>query len=197
MTKTVGILAYGSLMADPGAEIANATVETRRGVTTPFNVEFARSSSMRRGAPTLVPVKDHGAPVQAQIFVLNVSEAEAADRLYRREINQVGSGRTYKAADNPGENTVIVRRLEGFEGFDVAIYTEIAANIAPLTAEELARRAIESAKNSNDRRDGISYLIDAKKSGVKTLLSDAYEQEIMRQTQARDLHEALHNARFS
>lgn len=198
MTKTVGILAYGSLMAHPGPEIASATVATRKGVTTPFNVEFARSSSGRRGAPTLVPMKECGAPVQAQIFVLNVAETEAAHRLYRREINQVGSNRTYRApAGNPGENTVVVRRLENFEGIDVVLYTEIAANISPLTAQELARRAIASAKRSTDGRDGITYLSDAKACGVKTLLSEAYEEEIKKHMQACNLSEALLKARMS
>ena len=117
MTKTIGILAFGSLMANPGAEIKEATVETKSGIKTPFNVEFARSSNERRGAPTLVPVKDHGAQVQAQIFVVNVSETEATDRLYRREINRVGSGLRYTApVGEPGENKVVVERLENFDG---------------------------------------------------------------------------------
>ena len=54
MKQTVAVLAYGSLIANPGEELRRATVDTREGVTTPFNVEFARASSKRRGAPTLV-----------------------------------------------------------------------------------------------------------------------------------------------
>lgn len=197
MTQTVGILAYGSLMANPGTEIERATVETKEGITTPFNVEFARSSSKRRGAPTLVPVTDHGAPVHAQILVLDVSETEATNRLYRREIDKIGSNRTYKAPEKPGENTVIIKRLDNFAGIDVVLYTEIAANISPLSAEELAKRAINSAKGSDDGRDGISYLIDAIKHGVKTPLSAAYEEEIKKQLQPRNLNEVLRAARMA
>jgi hypothetical protein len=40
-------------------------------------------------------------------------------------------------------------------------------------------------------RDSISYLIDAKRNGITMHLSDAYEQEILRRTQAYDLNEAL------
>jgi len=197
MKPTVGILAYGSLIANPGAEIECATVETKEGITTPFNVEFARSSNERHGAPTLVPVTGHSAPVRARVFVLNVSEVEATDRLYRREINKVGSARRYRVPKNPGPNTVIVKRLEKFEGIDVVLYTEIAANIQNLTAETLATHAIKSARAQDDGRDGISYLIDAKNYGVETPMSAAYEEEIKKQTQASDLQEALRKVRGS
>jgi len=86
MTGTVGILAYGSLLEDPGAEIESATVNTVPGIRTPFKVEFARSSSKRSGAPTLVPLES-GGEVSARIFVVGLSAAEAANCLYRREIN--------------------------------------------------------------------------------------------------------------
>src|SRR5262249_5382201 len=94
--RSVAILAYGSVIDNPGSEIQAATVDIRKGITTPFAVEFARTSKERRGAPTLVLVQDHGAPVLASLIVVNVEEAEAADRLYRREINAVGSGKRYK-----------------------------------------------------------------------------------------------------
>ena len=81
MKETVGILAYGSLIDNPGDEIAAATVRTIEEVETPFSVELARSSDGRGGAPTLVPVDKGGARVRAQIFVLDVSEEEAVNRL--------------------------------------------------------------------------------------------------------------------
>lgn len=196
MAKGVGILAYGSLFGEPGAEIADATLETITGVTTPFEVEFARSSERRAGAPTLVPVRQGGAQVQALIFVVNVPEKEAADRLYRREINQVGrKERTYKAPKTVGPDTVVVGRLENFAGIGVVLYTQITANIEPLTAEILAIRAIKSARAPGNLRDGISYLMDAKRYGIRTMMSDAYEQEIKRQTGATDLAAARAMAR--
>jgi cation transport regulator ChaC len=195
-TATIGILAYGSLIDQPGPEIAEATVRTLTdGIMTPFRIEFARTSQTRAGAPTLVPFDTGGARVSARIFVLNVSEREAADRLWRREINAVGSGRKYRAKDHPGPNDVIVQRSHAFPEVGTVLYTKIGANIETLTAERLAKLAIESAKKLRDGRDGISYLINAKRNGIKTPLSDAYEQEILRATQTTSLRDALDTVR--
>ena len=62
----------------------------------------------------------------------------------------------------------------------------------PLTAEHLAELAIESARRENDGRDGITYLMNAKRSGIVTPLSDSYEQEILRRTETYNLAGALH-----
>src|SRR3954447_17111626 len=58
MSPKVGILAYGSLIDNPGAEIEAALISREADILTPFGVEFARSSSKGSGAPTLVPVRD-------------------------------------------------------------------------------------------------------------------------------------------
>lgn len=196
MTQTVGILAYGSLIDDPGREIAAVTTNVKADVTTPFKVEFARTSSgSRRGAPTLVPVSEHGAKVRARIIVLDAALPDAKDWLYRRERDQVGSALRYRHPANPGPNTIVIRELLDFEGIDVVLYTEIGATITDLSASNLARLAINSARGSSDGKDGISYLRAAKKNEIKTLLSDAYEEEIKKQTGARDLDEALRIAR--
>jgi len=57
---------------------------------------------------------------------------------------------------------VFIRQLPNFGGADVALYTEIAAMIGDVPALELAKRAIRSAIDSNHKRDGVSYLLDAK-----------------------------------
>ena len=57
----VGILAYGSLIDDPGSEIGEVIADVISDIETPFSVEFARSSSTRSGAPTLIPVEAGGA----------------------------------------------------------------------------------------------------------------------------------------
>jgi len=59
----IGILAFGSLLDDPGAEISRLIERRIEPVTTPFKVEFARASISRDGAPTLVPVDQGGAAV--------------------------------------------------------------------------------------------------------------------------------------
>jgi cation transport regulator ChaC len=190
-TRTVGILAYGSLIDDPEEEIGRAIIAVRGPVLTPFTVEFARKSSTRKGAPTLVPVERGGAQVQARILVLDVPEEEAANRLYRREIRKVGSGRIYKASKTDEPNKVTIKRLENFQGVDAVFYTSIGANIEPLTATELARLAIVSVREAEPGMDGISYLIRAKQNGIRTALSEQYEQEILRLVEAPDLEEAL------
>lgn len=191
MTQAVGILAYGSVIGDPREEIAGACIRMIEGVETPFSVEFARSSTTRGGAPTLVPVDEGGSPVRGAVFVLDLSESEAASCLWRRETNRMGSGRSYAAPQTIGPKTVEIRRLSGFAGFNVVLYAHMAATIAPPTAENLARLAIDSVALAERGKDGISYLIEAKRSGIKTALSADYEAEILRQTGCTDLQEAL------
>ena len=194
--KRLGILAYGSLIDDPGEEIKAVTVNRIRNVVTPFKVEFARSSQTRTGAPTLVPVESGGAHVKAQIFILkeSVSEKEAIDMFWRRETNQVSTDKMYNRPARPDENTVLVERLEKFHNIDVVLYTKIGANIHPLTPQRLARLAIDSARSEAcvQGRDGISYLINAKRNGIQTPLMPKYEEEILREVRATSLEDALH-----
>lgn len=188
---SVGILAYGSLIADPGDEIRAVMTGTKTGIETPFAVEFARTSTKRAGGPTLVPVETGGARVQAVILLLDAAEDDATHRLYRREINEVGGGKLYRPRPNPDTNTVQIKRLESFNGVDAVLYTQIGANIKDLSPATLARLAIESARQLDDSRDGITYLMNAKKHGIRTALSDEYEEEIKRQLALKDLAEAL------
>jgi len=88
----IAILAFGSLLDDPGKELATAMVE-KRPTETPFAVEFARLSASRGGAPTLAPVDSGGGTVRASFLVLDndVSLQEAKDMLWRRETNKVAN----------------------------------------------------------------------------------------------------------
>ena len=49
--KRIGILAYGSLIDNPGSELGPNTVAKIKDVNTPFRVEFARKSQSRNYAP--------------------------------------------------------------------------------------------------------------------------------------------------
>ncbi len=189
MTGKIGILAYGSLIDDPGAEI-QPFIFRRIDCHTPFKVEFARTSKCRSGAPTLVPY-ENGAQVAAQLLVVDLPLFEATDCLYRREVHKVGDKRTYVATKKVTPNSVVIKTLRDFEGIDTVLYTSIGANIEGLTAVKLATLAICSARARNDGRDGISYLINTKRAGIKTPLSDEYEAEIKRQTGAVNLEQAL------
>lgn len=195
MTHKVGILAYGSLITDPGDEIRALMIGAQSGVETPFNVEYARSSRERKGAPTLVPVAGYGSRVQAVILVLKTTAEIAVDLLYRREMNRVGSQLHYRPTKNPGINSIVVERLVDFHGVDTVLYTRIGANIDGLSPRTLARLAVRSARELDDGRDGISYLIAAKRNAITTPLSNAYEDEIKIQTGGSNLEEARRIAR--
>jgi hypothetical protein len=187
---SVGILTFGSLLDDPGAELAPRVVR-RIEAKTPFAVEFARSSRTRGGAPTLVPVNSGGAPVRSNVLVLeeSVDEELAHDMLYRRETWRIGESVTYedRVADE-----ICIPAISSFMGIGACLYAELKPNIDPLTVERLADLAIRSAAEDAGakRRDGISYLAQQKRCGVMTPLMPAYEEEILARTRGLDLANA-------
>jgi hypothetical protein len=197
----IGIFGFGSLVADPGDELLNATA-IRLETETPFAVEYAHSSTRTRGgAPTLVPVTKGGAKVKATIFVLegSISQQEAANILWRRETRQIGSKKSYKRPKKPNASSVLVAEHANFMGLDKILYTDFpdSGKLDNPTAKQLAELALASARNPEvpDGRDGISYLMAAKKAGVKTPLSADYEREILRMTGTASLEEALAKVR--
>ncbi|RUO29541.1 hypothetical protein [Aliidiomarina soli] len=197
--SSIGILAYGSLIEEPGKEIEPIILERRQRIETPFSIEFARSSSTRDGAPTVVPVESGGCPVYATIFVLEagVSLDKAEDLLWRRETRNECSDKHYSPPTTPSPNRMVVKTLRDFEGIDVVLYTKLGVNISDINAEKLADLAIESAKSEagRNRKDGISYLISVKRQGISTPLMSGYEKEIMRKTGASGLDDALSRCR--
>jgi hypothetical protein len=72
------------------------------------------------------------------------------------------------------------------------LYTRIGANIEPLTPNYLAELAWASAcsKAIPTGSDGVSYLIAAKRNGIKTTLSRDYENAIMSIAGAESLERA-------
>ena len=191
--SNIGILAYGSLIVDPGKEIQPRIVKIKDAIT-PFNVEFARKSETRDYEPTLIPVKEGGARVKAKILILkeDISEKEATDMLYRRETDQICSKEEYKPPEKPYPNKIEIKKIEGFRDVKIVLYTEIGKNIDCLTPKELAELAIKSARclAGKRRKDGISYLTNAKRSGISTPLTNEYEKEVLRQTNSKNLQEA-------
>jgi hypothetical protein len=99
--RGVGILAYGSLISDPGIEIG-PQIAQRVPATTPFPVEYARLSRTRGGAPTVVPYSS-GNPVNAEVLVLldSVKLPEAKRLLWRRETRNEHTGKLYPARNSP------------------------------------------------------------------------------------------------
>lgn len=182
MDGRIGILAYGSLLSYPGAELAGLIERRIDGALTPFAVEFARAASRRSSAPTLAPVERGGAPVEGSLLLLEKgTDLELARHaLYRREINQIGSELTY---DHHSSNRVRVDHLCDHWGCAKVLYAKLPVTLEP-DPVDLAQRAIASAKGlaGDEGRDGISYLMGVKANGVTTPLSPAYEREILRQT---------------
>ena len=66
----IGILAYGSLIDDPGIEIKPLIIDRIKCIT-PFKVEYARKCIKRGFGPTLVPYTKAGCKVNASILILN------------------------------------------------------------------------------------------------------------------------------
>jgi hypothetical protein len=186
----VGILAFGSLIGNPGEEIAAVEMksERKRGIRTPFRVEFARKSRTRGGAPTLVP-HENGAEVLAHIIVLETSVQDAKNRLWRRETGKIGQGGHYVAKAKPNDTTLIIDEYS-IEGLPVVLAARFLPSLTPLTATHLAECAIASVGGARPGMDGIGYLMDAIRDGITTPLSLAYASEILRQTGASSLEAA-------
>ena len=189
--KNIGILAYGSLISDPGKEI-KALIVKRVETKTPFAVEFARLSRKRGDAPTLVPYES-GDRVRAELLILrnDVTFDEAQDLLWRRECDQIGSGKRYPAGNEP--NSVCIRELQNFFGFENVLYTDFrpAGKLSEVTPPYLAECAIASVAKAEEGKDGISYLIQVMNSGVKTSLTDQYASSVLALTGTASLSEAL------
>jgi hypothetical protein len=193
----IGILAYGSLIADPGSEIKELTHHVIEDVETPFAVEYARSSNTRSGAPTLVPIENElGKPVKARIIVLTQETDLDTVRniLYRREMHKVGdTSVVYQLPKNITPNTVVIDEIKGFANVETILYTRIGSNIPEITdgdlpdkkkAQKLAELAVGSVTNKTFSKnlDGISYLSDATDSGITTKLTESYKQAILQIT---------------
>ena len=80
--------------------------------------------------------------------------------------------------------------MVGFVGLQKVFFTKLYANIEPLTATNLACLAILSIAKTAPGRDGITYLINAKREGIITALSHDYEKEILRLTESTCLDQA-------
>jgi len=191
---SVGVLAYGSLIGDPGAEMA-PLIARRMPTATPFPVEFARLSRSRGGAPTVVP-HSSGDPVRAEVLVLRaVPLDEARSILWRRETRNEGSGKVYR--ESRSANAVVIRDSPGLAGVTHVLYTDFNPDgkISEPDPEALALAAIASVGRARAGRDGISYLIGLLAAGVETALTPQYVAAILSQTGATDLRGALWQVR--
>lgn len=190
----IGILAYGSLLANPGWELERRLAETILDLWTPFPVEYARKSSTRSGAPTLAPVPPGcGGPAKAAILVMKkFSHKDAIQNyLYRRELHTVGD--RSKIYDHEAQlrkrNAIRIETLRVFHGLDMVYYAVFPANFVEIldsgqTAKEkaqlLAQAAIHSltAETYPQKLDGIQYLMNNIVANIQTALTGLYSEAI-------------------
>ena len=200
----LGVMVYGSFMGDPGNELLQSIVK-RIPVITPFKVEYARKSKNRSDAPVLVPVNKGGAAVNAEILILkpDISLDKAYDMLYRRAINFVDEDSIqYKDKDKHENSGLTINKLTQVNQIETVLYTSFAPNIQNILNDQtsliekgkiLAYFAIESVNMNTfcSKRDGIRCLIEDIANGVRTPLTQPYENEILiRGKNATNLNEA-------
>lgn len=172
--RPVAIMAYGSLLYEPGAGLAMVIV-ARRPCRTPFPVEYGRASRRWGGGPVLVP-HERGGPVDGALLLLadEVDLGTAVELLADRE--GLDGSRGVVEVDMPGDRLVITACLP--------------RNLpAPdMDPDALARRAVTSARHGP--RNGVAYLNGALRAGIVTPASEAYARGVLERVGAQSLDEA-------
>lgn len=191
----IGILAYGSLIVDPGPELKDI-IRKRIKVETPFTIEFKRKSKTRGDAPTLIPVEYGGRHVKGTLLVLDnkITVEEAKSMLWRRERRKENSGECYVEPLFQDKKSIRIKALRKFSGVETVLYTHIEQNIEePVTPKILADLAIKSILGTagEEKLDGVRYLKDIIDSGIETDFSFEYMEEILKSTNTKSLAEAI------
>lgn len=194
----IGILAFGSLIDNPGKEIKELEIK-RIDCETPFKVEFARISSSRGEAPTLVPVQNYakGKKVKSKLIVVNESTSldDLKSILWRRERHITDRTKVFNIPEKPTPKNVLIGELENFYNVQKVIYTTFLPQkeYNDLNPEKLADFAIRSilSKAGRDKKDGIRYLLSAIESGIETEYSKEYRAFILHKTDTSSLNEAI------
>ena len=191
----LGILAFGSLIDDPGSELKKFITKQISNVETPFKIEYGRKSSGRGDAPTLIPITEGGKKVNATLLILSdeLGIIEAKNMLYRRELNKVGSNRTYTERENPTPNQLVIGVYKNIRSVETVLTANFGKNLTEITPEILADLAIASFKSDDVEigRDGISYLNNNISNGIITPLTDEYEKSILQKMNANNLEEII------
>lgn len=172
--RPVAILAYGSLLYRPGAEL-EAVIVGRTPCLTPFPVEYGRASARWGGGPVLVPHPD-GGPVDGALLLLadTVELGVAVDMLATRE--GLPDSRGVVEVADMGDHLVIAAAL---------VRNLPAPDMEP---PALAKRALASV--ASGPHNGVAYLRGAIEVGIRTPRTGAYVREILALTGAGTLADA-------
>ncbi|EAZ81327.1 hypothetical protein [Algoriphagus machipongonensis] len=191
----IGILAFGSLIDDPGKELQNIIKDRKEGIITPFNVEYGRKSNKRGNAPTLIPVSNGGQKVAATLLILkeDLLLDQVKNMLYRREINKVGTNVTYTEREHPTPNQLVIQEHRDISDVNIYLTANYGCNLAEITSDILADLAIESFKSTGVEkgRDGISYLKNNIDNKIITPLTEDYRKAILKKMKAKSLEEII------
>jgi hypothetical protein len=172
-SRRLAVLAYGSLIHEPGDELDGLT-RARRPARTPFRVEYGRASERWGGGPVLVP-HPAGANVDGVLLLLKdeVTLGEAVSALARRE--GADPKHIVEAMLGPGVTALVANLPHNLAEYE-------------MTPPALARRAIQSA--GAGERNGVSYLRAALRSGIRTPRTVAYAREVCAAVGTSTLEEA-------
>jgi len=187
--RRIAILAFGSLRHDPGK--IGEHIAFRIKTETPFPVEYGRLSSSRGGGPTLVP-HEKGGIVEAELLVLpdDMPLNRARDLLWRRECGREDCDQSYSVGKGP--DAVLVCEYHECPWVEAVLYTDFnPPGKVTFSADDLARAAIESVAKAQENKNGISYLAFAIEAGIRTPLTEAYRDAILRVTGVDSLADAL------
>lgn len=212
---TVAILAYGSLLGDAGPELESVIEDEAIEGQTRFPVAFARFSTSRAGAPTLVRVNPpQGVAVGAAVLRLapSVGVREAREMLFRREAHRPpGDPVTHgeanrdwiKEAKGAAELEALFQpaqaaQADALAGIEHFLYVDLPpSRRRPISVDHLADRAIDSVRvearrdpMDRDQLDGIAYLQEMIELGAPPQLTDDYRDAILTKLGARDLYHA-------
>ena len=130
--------------------------------------------------------------MEAELLILpdDMSVAQARDLLWRRERRKEDSDEAYSA--DTGPNAVLVRESSDCPWVETVLYTDFnASGKVTLSAEGLAKAAVESVAKAPEGKDGISYLASAMGTGIRTPLTEDYRDAILRLTGVDSLVDAL------
>lgn len=186
-SKPVGVLAFGSLIWDPGCLQEHIIAGETRDARTPWPVEYARKSTSRGCAPTVVRVNE-GGRVSAKILILDICDEETA-----RSIVACREGLSHE-----GRHKIKHCRELECEHNDLAavFYAGLKPNICgpDLCAEELATLAVGSFEKLEEsercRKNGIRYLRKNIEHGVVTALTCEYKRTILEKCGKETLKDA-------
>lgn len=192
----IGILAYGSLINNPGQELEPLIINKLECVT-PFKVEYARKSRKRGYGPTLIPYEAKGRKVKAQVLILKNDTVleDAISMLYRREIGTTDRSKKYQPKANLTRNTTQVEIIENFLGVKKILFTKLGCNLDDgFTEDTLANLAIESILSDagKEERDGCRYLLQNINNGIITEYTEQYLQAILMKTGSNTLEESIY-----